>query len=223
MDDMKDRPVSGGHRIIVAGIGPGHPDYIVSAAKRAIEQAEVLVGGRRALSQFGHESQEQMAVAGDIPAVMAFIRKQIETRDVTVMVSGDPGYFSLLDALRREFPADLLRVIPGISAMQMAFSACALPWHGARLMSFHGRVPEPKEFRYERGAVLGMLTDGEYDSHRIPKLLMEAGWPEDTGLIVCARLSYEDEKITETTLRGALLSEPVKHGILIVRDLKEIT
>ena len=38
--------------IIVAGIGPGHPDYMLPAAARAIREAQVLVGGRRALAQF---------------------------------------------------------------------------------------------------------------------------------------------------------------------------
>ncbi len=35
------------NEIIVAGIGPGHPDYILPAAARAIHEAKVLVGGRR--------------------------------------------------------------------------------------------------------------------------------------------------------------------------------
>lgn len=206
------------HRIIVAGIGPGHPDYIVPAAKLAIERAEVLVGGRRALEQFGHERQRQMAISRDIPAVMEFIRLHLEEQDVVVMASGDPGYFSILDALRREFPVEQIHVIPGISAMQMAFSRLALPWHGARLLSFHGRVPQEAELRYEEGALLGMLTDGEHDSHSIPKLLMkQMGWPEEAKFAICARLSYEDEKIVETTLGQALALEAVKHGILIVQ------
>ena len=89
------------NEIIVAGIGPGHPDYMLPAAARAIREAQVLVGGRRALSQFAREGQRTMAVTGDIAAVMQFIREALATSSVVVMVSGDPGYYSLLDALRR--------------------------------------------------------------------------------------------------------------------------
>ena len=90
------------HKIIVAGIGPGNPDYIVPAARQAIEEAAVLVGGSRALADFARDGQATMTVRRDIPAVLAFVRDRLKTTDIVVMVSGDPGYFSLLDALRRE-------------------------------------------------------------------------------------------------------------------------
>lgn len=206
------------HRIIVAGIGPGHPDYMIPAAKAAIEGAKVLIGGRRSLEQFGAPEQRQMPITRDIPGVMDFIRRGLHEHDVVVMASGDPGYFSILDAIRREFPPKLIHVIPGISSMQLAFSRLALPWHGAKLLSFHGRLPEKDDLRFEKNTALGMLTDGEYDSQSIPKLLMQEGWPPESRLAVCARLSYEDERIIETTLSQASITEPIKHGILIVRE-----
>ena len=59
------------YKIIVAGIGPGNPDYMVPEARRVIESARVLAGGRRALSQFAGENvQEQCVIGADIPAVM---------------------------------------------------------------------------------------------------------------------------------------------------------
>ncbi len=205
------------HKIIVAGIGPGNPDYMVPEARRVIREARVLVGGRRALAQFaGNSVQEQCAIGADIPAVLAFIRSRLQEDDVVVMVSGDPGYYSLLDALRREFPAEAIRVIPGISAMQMAFARLALPWHEADLWSFHGRVPEEARLLYAPGRMAGMLTDGKYNSHTIPRLLMEKGWPGDAGLAVCSRLSYEDEVIIRTTLAEAENYPVYSHCILVV-------
>ena len=89
------------HRIVVAGIGPGSPEYMVPAAKKAIESAKYLVGGRRALSQYAKASggQQTCAVTRDIDGVMAFVHEGLDKADVVVMVSGDPGVFSLLDAL----------------------------------------------------------------------------------------------------------------------------
>ena len=205
------------HKIIVAGIGPGNPAYMVPEARRVIEAARVLAGGKRALSQFAGENvQEQCVISADIPAVMDFVRRNLQRDDVVVMVSGDPGYYSLLDALRREFPADSIQVIPGISAMQLAFARLALPWHEADLWSFHGRVPEEARLVYAPGRLAGMLTDGKYNSHTIPRLLMEKGWPGDTGLAVCSRLSYEDETIIRTTLAEAGQYPVFSHCILVV-------
>ncbi|MBQ7479700.1 MAG: precorrin-6y C5,15-methyltransferase (decarboxylating) subunit CbiE [Selenomonadaceae bacterium] len=206
------------HRIIVAGIGPGHGDYMVPAAYQSIRSAKVLVGGRRALSQFAAEGQRIMSITRDIPAVLQFIREELTASDVVVMVSGDPGYYSMLDALRREFPEGVLRVIPGISSLQMAFSRLALPWHAARLLSFHGRRPEMEELAYCRGALLGMLTDGEYNSQKISGLLMQQGWPGKTRLFVCERLSYEDEKILRTTLEEAAKENGTGNCVLVIRD-----
>lgn len=211
------------HEIIVAGIGPGNPAYLLPAAAEAIAGAKVLVGGRRALAQYAQNpaaGQKTMAVTRDIEAVMGFIRGEWQRSDVVVMVSGDPGYYSLLDALRRHFPAGCLRVIPGLSAMQLAFARLALPWHEARLLSFHGRVPKEQDLTYEPGCLAGMLTDRKYTSKTIPAVLMAHGWPKKTRLFICTRLSYADESIVETTLGGAAALPEVANGILIVMDEK---
>lgn len=205
------------HRIIVAGIGPGNPDYMIPAARDAIRGAKALAGGRRALAQFAESGrQHTMVIAGDIPGVMEFVRRELEQHDVVVMVSGDPGYYSLLDALRRYFPHEPIQVIPGISAMQMAFSRLALPWHDAQLVSFHGRRPEAEQLTYQPGRIIGMLTDGRYTSRTIPPILMKQGWPDTAKLHICARLTYEDETICTTTLGKSASLPETGHGILIV-------
>ena len=190
------------HRIVVAGIGPGNPDYMVPLAKQAIAGARALVGGRRALAQFAAPAasgQQTLAVTRDIAGVMAFIERELHQHDVVVMVSGDPGYYSLLDALRRNFPAQQIAVIPGISALQLAFA----------------RLAPASALCYEPGAVLGMLTDGEQNSKTIPPLLIEQGWPKDAKLHICTRLSYADEEIRTVSLGEAMELPAYASGILI--------
>lgn len=204
------------NKILVAGIGPGNPAYILPAARAAIDSARILVGGKRALADFARPGQEVCPVTGDIPGVMDFIRQKLAVADVCVMVSGDPGYYSLLDALRREFPLEQLEVIPGISALQMAFARLVLPWHGARLLSFHGREPAAEDLAYRPGAVLGLLTDGIHTSHSIAACLMGYGWPAQAVLHICQRLSYADEAIYHLTLGEAQSYPELAHGVLVV-------
>ena len=206
------------NKIIVAGIGPGNTEYMVPAALTAIRNARVLVGGSRALEQFAGEDQLTMAIKSDIKAVMEFIRQQLMEQEVVVMVSGDPGYYSLLDSLRREFSEDQIRVIPGISSMQLAFSRLALPWHDAELLSMHGREPAPEKLIYSKGRILGFLTDGRNNSRTVPEKLMAAGWPKDARLYICSRLSYDDEEIIATTLGEASGVREYTHCILVVKD-----
>jgi len=242
------------HRIIVAGIGPGNPDYMVPAARQAIAEARVLVGGRRALAQFArggaeavlraegigcidspsHEpvklaakakkakqkkaadTQALCAVTRDIDGAMAFIHRHLAFSDVVVMVSGDPGYFSLLDALRRTFPEELIDVIPGISAIQFAFARLALPWHDAEFLSFHGREPEAEALAYRPGRLVGFLTDERHHSQYVAKCLRQYDWPETARFSICARLSYEDETIETMTLGAAMKHAGVGSCIVVV-------
>ena len=204
------------HKIIVVGIGPGDPAYLLPKAQKIINNARILVGGRRALADYSHKGIRECAVGADIPGVLTFIRDGLAADDVVVMVSGDPGYYSLLDALRRTFPLDQIKVVPGISCLQLAFARLALPWHNARLLSFHGRVPLPEELLRVPGGVLGMLTDGRNNSRTIAEQLIGYGWKEEDRMYICTRLSYPDEKITATTLGTASSAEGIGHGVIIV-------
>ena len=204
------------HKIIVAGIGPGNIDYISPAALRAIQSAKIIVGGKRALSYFANDGQISCPITGDILSVVNFIKEKIPFNNIVVMASGDPGYYSILDVLRREFSTDMIEVIPSISAMQLAFARLTLPWYNAKLLSFHGRRPSDDDLRFSEGKIIGMLTDGNYNSHTIPEILLNLDWQGDSKLAICARLSYDDEQIIQTTLKDALKLEVVKHCILIV-------
>ena len=204
------------NKIVVVGIGPGNPDYIVPKGLEAIRQAKFLVGGRRALAQFAADGQETCPITADIQGVMNFIRDKMAMENVVAMVSGDPGYYSLLDALRREFPAERIAVIPGISAMQYAFARLTLPWHDVVLASFHGRTPAAQDIAYRQGKILGLLTDSKYNSQTIAEILLQAGWPKTQTMHICSRLSYDDEKVVTTTLGEAMNLPAVSHCILII-------
>lgn len=205
------------NKIIVAGIGPGNEDYITPAALKRIHSAKFLVGGRRALKEFATDNQITCAITRDLDATIDFIRDKLRLDEVVVMVSGDPGYYSLLDLLRKTFPPELIEVIPSISAMQLAFARLALSWHSATLLSFHGRQPAREALEYSAGKVLGLLTDADFNSATISKLLIDCGWDKSASVTICDRLSYDDEKIFTTTLEDASQAEPVKHCILIVK------
>ena len=204
------------HRITVVGIGPGNPKYILPEGLNIIKHSEVLVGGKRALSDFAMPKQTVKQITADIQSVMDFISEKLMTSDVTVLVSGDPGYYSLLDALRREFPYEQIKVVPGISSIQYAFSRLALPWHDAGLVSFHGRIPDTASLNYKKGTVLGMLTDRINDSAVIAEKLINEGWPVESKISICSRLSYDDEKILVTNLEKAAQMDGESHCVLVV-------
>lgn len=203
-------------KIFVVGIGPGDKSYTSPAALKKIHEAKFLVGGRRALSEFSSAEQITFPITKNLDETINFIREKILLSEVVVMVSGDPGYYSALDLLRKNFPPSKIEVIPSISAMQLAFARLAISWQTAKLLSFHGRKPSTEDLKFSPEKILGLLTDAEFNSASISKILLDAGWEKNSNVAICARLSYPDEKILRTTLAAAANSEPVGHCILIV-------
>lgn len=204
------------HKIIVVGIGPGSPDYLPPIAARAIAAARVLAGSRRALETLAPPGCETKIIGGDIAGVMAFIRSRLESGDVTVLVSGDPGFYSLLAALRGEFPPQALQVIPGISSLQVAFARAAAPWQDAELISLHGRAAGDGALEYRPGKKLGILTDSRHSPRHIAGLLLAAGWPAATRVWLCADLSYEEERVLALDLGAAAQTEGFEHSVMVV-------
>ncbi len=201
-------------KIIVVGIGPGDKKYITAAALEKIKAAKFLVGGRRSLAEFSTENQITFPITADLVSAVEFIKTKLEISDVVVMVSGDPGYYSFLPYLKKNIATADFEVIPSISSIQLAFAKLCLSWESATLLSFHGRKPSDIELNFVEGKVLGLLTDAEFNSASVAKILIEHGWRVDTKIAICSRLSYADENIEITTLGE--VTKAVANCVLIV-------
>lgn len=204
------------HTLYVVGIGPGNPDYVVPKGLDIIRRATILVGSERALADFSTEQQVTYPITGKLGELTAFIEEQLLHHDVTVMVSGDTGYYSLLPYLKKKFPHVPMEVIPGLSSMTFAFARLHEVWQDADLMSFHGRVPAVEKLAYHKGKKMGFLTDNEYNPAKIAAYLIELGWPPTTKAAACERLSYEDEYIERRTLEEMIHLEGFCHSVLVV-------
>jgi precorrin-6y C5,15-methyltransferase (decarboxylating) CbiE subunit len=140
----------------VAGIGPGESGYRIPAADQAAVEADLLIGGERHLALFHHLGKEALCLSGKISLLPDIIRERWLSQKITILVSGDPGYHSLLGLISRNFAPREYHVIPGISSFQLAAARTGKPWQDDLLLSLHGRVPENwKEI------VIGALDSGK--------------------------------------------------------------
>mgnify|MGYP000228900688 len=132
------------------------------------------------------------------------------------MVSGDPGYYSLLPWLKKQFPECPLTVIPGISSVQAAYCALAQPWQGSEWLSFHGRVPDDDKLMFSEGRKLSFLTDGVHNPAFIAEYLMGKGWPGETPASACEHLSYENQHIVTSTLSEIAKLDGFEESVMVV-------
>ncbi len=205
------------HKISVVGIGPGHPDYLIPLAAARIRAASYLVGSRRALETFAPETAFTRVVDSDLETLFADIQTVLQRSDVVVMVSGDPGFYSLLPSLKARFAAKYeIEVIPGLSSVQVAFAHHGLIWQDAELLSVHGREMAEAKWLYRPGRKAAFLTDARMNAAAIAARLLENGWPDQAEVFLGRNLSYEQEELKRISLQETQMIEGWQHCVMIV-------
>lgn len=203
--------------LTVVGIGPGSPDYLTPAAMEAASGAKILIGGTRALDLFKHLEAARFTITGDLEELAAFLRK-IRGQPAVVLVSGDPGFYSLLPWLKRRFSREEIRVIPGISSVQMAFARLGATWERAAFLSLHGRdvaLLGPFLPALRQGeAKLVLLTGGRNSPGAVGRYLAEHGLG-DYPVWVGTGLGYPSERCILTNA-GELAGQDLPEGVVVL-------
>ena len=185
------------NKINVVGLGPGNIKYLSTFGIECIKEAEIIVGSTRQLSDLKAiiSEKQEIYILGKLAELIAYLKENIE-RKITIIVSGDTGYYSLVPYLSKNLSKDILNIIPNISSYQYLFSKLGENWQNFRLASVHGR-----EFDYVKNiddkdiAGLVLLTDDIQNPYEVSKNLYNNGIRNLT-VIVGENLSYDNEKIT---------------------------
>ena len=185
------------NKINVVGLGPGNIKYLSTAGIDCVKEAEIIVGSTRQLSDLKTiiSEKQEIYILGKLSELIAYLKENIEKK-ITIIVSGDTGYYSLVPYLSKNLSKDILNIIPNISSYQYLFSKIGENWQNFRLASVHGR-----EFDYVKNiddediAGLVLLTDDIQNPYEVSKNLYNNGIRNLT-VIVGENLSYDNEKIT---------------------------
>lgn len=118
---------------VVGYLGDAAP--VSAAARRAVAEADLVVGGRRHLDAFDVPEDRRLVLGPLGPAIEALQARG--DRRAVVVASGDPGFFGIVRRLRHA-GLDLL-VEPAPSALALAFGRLGLPREDAQIVSAHGR------------------------------------------------------------------------------------
>lgn len=184
------------HKITIVGCGPGSQEYLTEAAVRAVQAAEVLVGAQRLLDMFPGSRAERIPLGSKLQESLDLVANRLAGHSVAILVSGDPGIFSLAKLVIRRFGRQSCRIIPGISSVQAAFACIGLDWADAKIISAHKTDPDRE--------MAGSLKDCD-------KIAVLAGrneslaWIQRTvqevccnhRIFVCEDLSLEEERVQE--------------------------
>jgi len=198
--------------ITVVGLGADPPS---KTALRAIEAADLLVGGRRHLGCFASGRARRVAIEGDVDAVLDAVAAAVDSARgsdspltagtagsrVCVLASGDPGFFGIVRALGTRFGAAALDVHPAPSAVSVAFARIGLAWDDAVVVSAHGRPLADAARRAATAAKAAVLTSPKATPEALGRELQNLG-RRPSRIVVCSRLGEADEEVVDTDLAG---------------------
>ncbi|MGD0919516.1 MAG: precorrin-6y C5,15-methyltransferase (decarboxylating) subunit CbiE [Thermodesulfobacteriota bacterium] len=204
------------NKVHIIGVGLGTEDYLLPLARREIEKSDCLIGGKRALRLFRDLQKEEIPLEGNFEKVIPYIEKNREKKKIAVLVSGDPGLYSFLGRISRVLKREEYAVVPGISAVQVAFAKIGEGWEDATIISLHGRKADDLAVRVKESPKVFLFTDPGFPPEKITSYLLERG-VENRRAIVMENLTYPNERILDTDLIHIAGMEGFGLSVMIIK------
>jgi precorrin-6y C5,15-methyltransferase (decarboxylating) CbiE subunit len=205
-------------KIMIVGCGPGSPDYLTPAARSAVEGAGTLIGARRLLALFPGGGAERIPVEKDTGIILREIATRRGRSRIVVLVTGDPGLYSLAAAVIGRFGRDACAVVPGVSAVQTAFARLGLSWQDAGIVSAHATEPDVCGSRFRTFGKVAVLGGGGELGLRVLPLLDVLG-ADSHRVFACEDLTLPEERVRQVRLEDlASISLSPRTVALLIRE-----
>ena len=212
-------------RISLVGIGMGTEDGVTVRVQQIIRSCDCLIGAQRMLEcaqricaqavknadtgkvREMQKTPGQKAVLVEYrPAeIISYIEGHPEFRHITVLLSGDTGFYSgakrLAAQLAEQFRDNAhgnsrncrIELAPGISSVAYLAARLGTSWEDAALVSLHGKDEDFIQ-TVDRNRKTILLLGGGQSGEKVLGRLKEYGMDHVT-VHAGSRLSYEDERI----------------------------
>lgn len=178
--------------INIIGLGPGSKDYILPIAIKKIKSADIVIGATRNLESIKEYHSNFLDLSIGFSKIAEYLKTSKE--NIAVVVSGDSGFYSMLDFVKRTVGTKPMEVIPGISSLQYMYSKLNMGYENSKWVSLHGRDCNLENY-IKLNRELGILTDKEHNNRYIAKKIKNLNL-NNVKIYVGERLSYPDEKIS---------------------------
>ena len=192
--------------LTIIGIGEDGMAGLSAAARRLVEQAEIIVGGDRHHDLAPGRNPERISWPSPFDALIDLLKSH-KGRRIVVLATGDPLWYSVGARILKAIPGDEIGFHPQISAFQWA--ACRMGWSMADVetLTAHGRAAEQVIPYFWPGARLLILTAGSQTPGEVARLLAARGYG-DSRMTVLANLGGPEERRIEATAAGWADTDP---------------
>lgn len=195
-------------KISLVGIGMGAEKTLTLEGKKALNEAELLIGAKR-MTEAVQKPGQMVLHEYRSEKIVEYIREHPKYRTVAIALSGDVGFYSGAKKLINQLDGNV-EVICGISSVVYFMSKIGLSWDDAKIVSAHGRNCNLISLIRHNPKVFSIL--GTEDGVAVLASRLVYYGMGDVTLYVGENLSYENEKIFHdkaanlTEYRGDALS-----------------
>jgi len=216
-----EQPVRAGiDPVHAVGIGPGNLEYLTGRAKRALDEADVVVGFETVVEFVSEVTDADLLTCGyrDEAEALATFADRVAAGDRGVSVlMGDPNHsgYQFVGKVQRAVETPV-RVLPGISSLQVAASRARTPMEDTEFVTLHKSGSIESDLVRLRDTVgqrhlLVLPRPFDWMPGDIAADLLEAGADPSLSALVLEWLTHDDETVTQTRL-GELASSAGGEG-----------
>ncbi|APW99652.1 cobalt-precorrin-7 (C(5))-methyltransferase [Halobiforma lacisalsi AJ5] len=205
----------------VVGIGPGNREYLTPRGERAIREADVVVGFTTVVEfveELTDDSTDLLTCGyrDEADALEAFGDRVAAGESGVAVAMGDPNHSGyqfvgkVQDAVATAAPETPVRIVPGISSLQVAASRARTPMEETEFVTLHKSGDLESEMERLSDAVGDrhlLVLPRPYDlmPGDVAAFLLERGADPELEALVLEKLTHADETVDRRTL--AELSE----------------
>ncbi|WP_367176738.1 cobalt-precorrin-7 (C(5))-methyltransferase [Haloarcula rubripromontorii] len=202
-DPDADRPVR------AVGIGPGNLDFLTPRGEDAIREADVVVGFETVVDFVADRTDADLLTCGyrdELDTLDAFAERVAAGERGTAVLMGDPNHsgYQFVGKVQRAVDRPV-RVVPGISSLQIAASRARTPMEDTTFVTLHksGDLADDRDrLRRDVGDRHLLVLPRPFDlmPEDIAADLLDSGADPELPALVYERLTHDDEARTATTL-----------------------
>jgi len=188
--------------LTIIGIGEDGMAGLSAAARRLVEDAEIIVGGDRHHDLAPNLKAERISWPSPFDDLIGLLESN-KGRPIVVLATGDPLWYSVGARIARRLPPGEITFLPQVSAFQWA--ACRMGWSMADLetLTAHGRAAEQVIPYFWPGARLLILTAGSETPGEVARLLDARGYGASRMTVLANLGSPEEHRIDATAAAWA--------------------
>ena len=210
---------SGKRTVNVIGIGMGGSGLTMTAKQR-IDESDLLVGAKRMVESVVYGKDVLEEYRSD--EIIDYLRKNPKYRNISVLMSGDIGFYSgakkLLDKLdRNEFD---VHTEPGISSAVYLCSKIGTSWQDVYMTSAHGREANLVGLSRIHSKVFTLLSEEE-SVHAMAKQFID--YDMDVMITVGQDFGYETERIFTGSPKDVLEQSFGKLCVALIQNDSPVT